>query len=49
MTLFLLVMVGLAFFGRLRFPTRKPRLTRRACPRCGRPQVGPGRCPCEKV
>ncbi|ETD82565.1 hypothetical protein ACTTAL_02055 [Rhodobacter capsulatus] len=47
--LFVLVMVGLAFFGRLRLPGRKaPPLLRKSCPRCGRPRIGAGPCPCGK-
>lgn len=45
--LFLLVMVGLALFGRLRVPMRKPQKLVGKCPRCGRPRIGPGACPCD--
>lgn len=47
--LFVLVMVGLAFFGRLRLPGRKPLpLLRQTCKQCGRPRIGAGPCPCGK-
>lgn len=47
--LFVLVMVGLAFFGRLRLPGRKPLpLLRKTCKQCGRPRIGAGPCPCGK-
>ena len=49
MSLFLVVMAVLALFGRLRLPRRKPpNLPRpgQPCPRCGRPKIGPGPCPC---
>ncbi|SOB94726.1 hypothetical protein [Rhodobacter maris] len=48
MSLFLIVMVGLALFGRLRLPRPKRAQRHRTCPRCGRPQIGPGPCPCTK-
>lgn len=53
MTLFLVVMAGLALFGRLRLPGKgrqKPGLQKPAnrCPDCGRPRIGSGRCPCNK-
>ncbi len=48
MTLFLVVMAGLALFGRLRLPGRKPPRLASHCPRCGRPKIGPGPCPCNK-
>ena len=48
--LFLLVMVGLAFFGRLRLPGRKtPLLLRKTCKHCGRPRIGAGPCPCGRA
>lgn len=40
--LFLLVIVGLAVWGRM----RKARKAARSCPRCHRPQIGRGACPC---
>jgi len=46
--LFLLVMMGLALFGRLRLSGRKPPRLRAPCPRCGRPQIGAGPCPCDQ-
>lgn len=48
MSLFLVVMVGLALFGRLRLPGPKRPRRGRTCPRCGRPQIGAGPCPCMK-
>jgi len=49
MVLFLVVMAVLAMFGRLRFPgtSARKRGTGR-CPRCGRPKIGKGPCPCSK-
>ena len=46
--LMLLVLAGLAFFGRLRLKARKPKqLTRLAkCQGCGRPRIGQGACDC---
>ena len=44
-SLFLIGMAVLAMFGRLRFP----KVTRRKpgkCPKCGRPRIGKGPCPC---
>jgi hypothetical protein len=43
--LFLLVMVVLAVFGRLRLPG-KGRLASRRCTRCGRYRIGTGPCDC---
>lgn len=46
-TLFLIVMVALAMFGRLRLPkVRPPTLVRGRCRSCGAPRVGRGACPC---
>ena len=47
MTLFLVAMAVLAIFGKLRLPGGKgrPRIAAR-CPRCGRPKIGTGPCPC---
>ena len=42
--LFLLVMVGIAIWGRFRKPKRRAAF----CPACGRPRIGSGRCPCGK-
>ena len=49
MTLFLVVMAVLAMFGKLRLPgtTGRKRVGAR-CPRCGRPKIGKGPCPCTK-
>ncbi|MCZ7677099.1 MAG: hypothetical protein M5U35_16255 [Roseovarius sp.] len=44
-TLFLVFMVVLAMFGRLRFPGQK-RLDAARCPRCGRFRLGRSRCAC---
>ncbi|WP_406735982.1 hypothetical protein [Thioclava sp. GXIMD4215] len=54
MALFLAGMAVLAMFGKLRLPkglsgTKRPgqkRLGAKRCPRCGRPQIGSGPCPC---
>lgn len=46
-TLFLVAMMVLAFFGKLRFPGQK-RLTQMKCTKCGRYRIGKGPCPCEK-
>ncbi len=48
-TLFLIGMVVLAMFGRLRLPGAdrlKGRLSNRRCPSCGRFRIGRGPCPC---
>ena len=47
-TLFLIGMAVLAIFGRLRFPGGARGRTARACPACGAPLIGRGRCPCGK-
>jgi hypothetical protein len=44
---FLIVMAGLAIFGRLRFPGQT-RLSRSTCGTCGRPRIGKGPCACGK-
>lgn len=58
MTLFLVVMGVLAMFGKLRLPGRGKKTGRwigrapraaQTCPRCGRPQIGPGPCPCTHI
>ncbi|MFA5581427.1 MAG: hypothetical protein WDA25_05685 [Paracoccaceae bacterium] len=44
-TLFLVAMMILAIFGKLRMP----RITRSAkCPDCARPRIGRGPCDCKK-
>lgn len=43
--LFLLAMVVLAFFGKLRFPGQA-RLQSARCPRCSRFRLGKGPCAC---
>ncbi|WP_324752173.1 hypothetical protein [Roseovarius sp. Pro17] len=45
--LFLVGMVVLAMFGRLRFPGQK-RLAAAKCPKCGKYRIGKGPCPCQK-
>lgn len=45
--LFLVAMMVLAFFGKLRFPGQK-RLSAMKCPKCGRYRIGSGPCTCEK-
>lgn len=46
-TLFLIAMAGLAMVGAFRIRTRrKPPKLAGKCPKCGRPRVGPGPCPC---
>jgi len=49
-SLFLIGMLVLALFGRLRAPRlpRLPRLRAQKCPACGRPRIGRGPCPCGK-
>ncbi|MCB2111021.1 MAG: hypothetical protein H6895_13700 [Defluviimonas sp.] len=42
-TLFLIGMLVLALFGRLRMPGRHRKAR---CPSCGRPLIGPGPCGC---
>jgi uncharacterized OB-fold protein len=44
-SLFLIVMLVLAMFGRLRLPGRN-RLAARKCPDCGRYRFGRGTCDC---
>lgn len=44
-TLFLVGMIVLAMFGKLRFPG-KARLASAKCPACGRFRIGKGACPC---
>ena len=46
-TLFLVGMMVLAFFGKLRYPGQK-KIESMKCPKCGRFRIGSGRCPCEK-
>ena len=46
-SLFLIAMVVLAMFGRLRFPG-VGRLEAGKCPSCGRYRIGKGPCPCQK-
>lgn len=46
-TLFLVGMMVLALFGRLRFPGQK-KLDAMKCPKCGRYRIGSGPCVCEK-
>ena len=46
-TLFLVAMVVLAMFGKLRFPGQQ-RLRSAKCSKCGRFRIGKGPCPCEK-
>lgn len=45
--LFLVVMAGIALFGRLRLPGSGKRGA--YCASCGRPRVGTGACPCGKA
>ena len=46
--LFLLAMAVLAMVGNLLFPgTLKRRLLPGRCPKCGRPKIGTGPCPCQ--
>jgi len=50
-SLFLIGMLALAMFGRLRLPggDRTGRLAKpRKCPDCGRYRIGKGPCPCRK-
>ncbi|SFO90160.1 hypothetical protein [Tranquillimonas alkanivorans] len=46
-SLFLIAMLVLAMFGRLRFPGQK-KLTSMKCDRCGRYRIGKGPCACGK-
>jgi uncharacterized OB-fold protein len=46
-TFFLIFMMVLALFGRLRFPGQK-KISGMKCPRCGRYRIGSGPCACEK-
>ncbi len=45
-SLFLIGMLVLAMFGKLRFPGQK-RLESAKCPKCGRYRIGKGPCDCE--
>ncbi len=45
-TLFLIGMLVLAMFGKLRFPGQK-RLESAKCPKCGRYRIGKGPCDCK--
>jgi hypothetical protein len=47
MILFLVAMVVLAIFGRLRLPQIR-RQAALSCSHCGRPRIGTGPCPCTK-
>ncbi|MDA3889809.1 MAG: hypothetical protein PF443_13650 [Allgaiera sp.] len=48
-TFFLIAMLVLAMFGRLRVPGMKGRKLSKPgkCPRCGRFRIGAGKCQCE--
>jgi len=46
-SVFLVGMVVLAMFGRLRMP-KPPRLIARNCHDCGRPRIGRDPCPCTR-
>jgi hypothetical protein len=46
-SLFLVVMVILGMFGKLRLPGSK-RLASARCPNCGRFKIGKGPCACKK-
>lgn len=43
--IFLVVMALLGVFGRMRLPRL---LSSKKCPKCGRPRIGKGPCPCGK-
>ncbi len=45
--LFLIGMLVLAMFGRLRYPG-KDRIEAMKCPRCGRYRIGKSACDCDK-
>ncbi|WP_185962133.1 hypothetical protein [Palleronia caenipelagi] len=47
-SLFLIGMLVLAMFGRLRLPGQK-HLSSRKCPSCGRYRIGKGPCSCRKT
>ena len=48
-TLFLIVVLALAMFGKLRMPARlKGRGAARKCDRCGRHRIGKGPCDCTR-
>lgn len=46
-SIFLIFMMILAIFGRLRFPGQQT-LKDMKCPKCGRYRIGKGHCACEK-
>lgn len=45
-TLFLIAMMVLAMFGRLRFPGKPKERRPTKCPKCGCPIIGKGPCAC---
>jgi len=47
-SLFLIAMMVLAMFGRLRYPGQK-KLESKKCPKCGRYRIGRGPCGCGHV
>jgi len=47
-SLFLIGMMVLAMFGRLRYPGQK-QLQSRKCPKCGRYRIGRGPCGCGHI
>lgn len=47
-TLFLIFIVVLAMFGKLRLPGRK-HLSSARCPKCGRPRIGKSPCTCGRA
>ncbi len=46
-TLFLVAMMVLAFFGKLRYPGQQT-IESMKCPKCGRFKIGSGPCACER-
>lgn len=46
-SLFLVFMMVLALFGRLRYPGQK-KIASMKCPKCGRYRIGKGACDCGK-
>lgn len=49
--LFLIGMIALAMFGKLRLPKSRftDKLAARKCPKCGSFRIGSGPCPCQKT
>ena len=47
--LFLVLVVGIAIWGRFRKPQRRASRADKFCPSCGRPRIGKGPCACRRA